>query len=1080
MRIAQAFGLLLLAGAAGGGDGAPEEQPTPRGAAVAVVEASRGGDAQALRTLAAADRPDPWLVADELCSMGEIDAATAFAAAAVSAAAVPKALEALPAYVASRRGSGPRDGERNSLRDAEAALARGDAGAALGLLETAGEGADDVLLVQIQFARGHALRTSGQPDASAAAFDLGARVAVRLGWLTEAARGFHECGKSTIRSDPRKTLKAWSERMAIDGALGRRQGVATGLHDIGMLHRWLGDLPRALEFQTRALRAYEELQDRRGVAMSHAEIASIRSDMGEFREAMDLYRESLSIFEALGDKDGAAMALGNLGLVLAQVGECRKALAQLERAQRVHEEVGDEGAISGGLVNLGSTYLRLGDYRKALEHYEAGREIATRIGHRRWLMNALMGIGLVQRHKGAFAEAIANQKSLLAMQEQSGDRRGASGTLVNLGTTHACIGASEEARAYLERGLRLKREIGDKEGVAIALGNLASLYERAGDSARAIESRQEALSTYESIGSRDGVARELGNIASFLAKRGEAGRALEYYGRCLALFEESGNCAGVAQALRNIGEAQRRAGDPAKALETLERSRSMAAEIGALDVEVRSMQEIATVRLSQRDARGAADLLRDCVERLPLLVGRLGDEQGAQARDLWAAILEQGILAGLALDDPEELSFFLESGRAGALLEALGGRDAIQDAPIPEELRRAEVDARDALRRAQEGLTRAIGTGRRDAIAGARDGLDAARRSLLGVVTDIQRTSKAVADVAYPHAAKLREIAANLSDGEALVSYGFAGESAAALVVTPKGSRIVRLAGTPEIEAAVRALAPHDPAQDPSAPLAALRRLLVEPLGLDPATKRLLVSPAGALSAVPMCALAGGVDVVYVASGTTHGVLLDEKERRGTQVLALGDPDYAKGAAPRGGRLAPLPGTREEAKAVGDVVLLGADATPARLLAAVAGHPRWRAIHLACHGLLDAERPMLSSLALADGALSMHDVLRSSFPGDLVVLSACETGRGKVYRAEGILGLNRAFMLAGAPRVVVSLWKVDDEATRALMVKFYELWKEGGAETATALRKAQEFVASHEAWRHPFYWAAWQLWGLAD
>jgi len=80
--------------------------------------------------------------------------------------------------------------------------------------------------------------------------------------------------------------------------------------------------------------------------------------------------------------------------------------------------------------------------------------------------------------------------------------------------------------------------------------------------------------------------------------------------------------------------------------------------------------------------------------------------------------------------------------------------------------------------------------------------------------------------------------------------------------------------------------------------------------------------------------------------------------------------------------------------------------------------------------------------------------------------------------------MTRAFMFAGAPRVIVSRWKVDDEATRALMVKFYELWnpKDGakGLPTVTALKKAQEYVASHEKWRHPYFWAAWQLWGLPD
>ena len=157
-------------------------------------------------------------------------------------------------------------------------------------------------------------------------------------------------------------------------------------------------------------------------------------------------------------------------------------------------------------------------------------------------------------------------------------------------------------------------------------------------------------------------------------------------------------------------------------------------------------------------------------------------------------------------------------------------------------------------------------------------------------------------------------------------------------------------------------------------------------------------------------------------------------------------------------------------------------------------------MHLACHGLVDPENPERSALALtadgkSDGFLTALEIVDMKIPADLVVMSACETGKGKIYRTEGIVGLTRAFMFAGGPRVICSLWKVDDAATQALMVKFYELWNprpagadpvrsEGserkGLGAAAALKKAQAFVRSHERWAHPYYWAAWVLWGLHD
>ena len=152
---------------------------------------------------------------------------------------------------------------------------------------------------------------------------------------------------------------------------------------------------------------------------------------------------------------------------------------------------------------------------------------------------------------------------------------------------------------------------------------------------------------------------------------------------------------------------------------------------------------------------------------------------------------------------------------------------------------------------------------------------------------------------------------------------------------------------------------------------------------------------------------------------------------------------------------------------------------------------------------------MLSSLALSrtgedDGFLTALEILRMRIPADLAVLSASDTARGKIVRGEGIVGLTRAFMFAGAPRVICSLWKVDDEATKALMVKFYEFWnpqaKPGeperpkgveradrqGLGAAAALKKAQAYVRDlkdkdgKQKWKHPYYWAAWVLWGLPE
>ncbi|MHC4731339.1 MAG: CHAT domain-containing protein, partial [Planctomycetota bacterium] len=616
--------------------------------------------------------------------------------------------------------------------------------------------------------------------------------------------------------------------------------------------------------------------------------------------------------------------------------------------------------------------------------------------------------------------------------------------------------------------LKLKEELGDRVGEAATLGNLGVIWFTLGDHAKALSLLERARKRMEELGDRAGVARALGNLGILHDSLGDYTKALSFQERALKLAEEIGSSRTVVQDLSCLAGIHLARGEPDKAVATAKRA----------------------------------------VERMALLAGGLAEEQGASLRGQVASVFDLGTAAAARLEDAAESGFFLESGRAGTLLESLGGRDKLRAASLPEDLRREEAEARAAEAAARKLYLRALDLGEIEELQRRRRDFDAAREVRKAVIEKIQREEKATANLLYPKADSLAEIQVSLREGEALVLYALLRMEPLALVVTTKKARIVRLAVHDEIAAAcgairagvrsgaTRGMVLKEEKSTAGLPDAVmkLRQLVVEPLALGRDVKRLLVSPHGALSYVPFALLVGDREVVHVPSGTTYRLLTGERGLRGEGVLGLGDPDYetkvdataeAVYRAGRRGAQAPLPGTRAEVNALADVKLLGKDATEAGLQKALGQRTRWHAVHFACHGLVDPERPTLSSLALTadanhDGFLTALEVFRMKIPADLVVLSACETGKGKVVKGEGIVGMTRAFMFAGAPRVIVSLWKVDDEATRALMVKFYELWKPGKKATATALKKAQEFVASHERWKHPYYWAAWQLWGLPD
>lgn len=324
-----------------------------------------------------------------------------------------------------------------------------------------------------------------------------------------------------------------------------------------------------------------------------------------------------------------------------------------------------------------------------------------------------------------------------------------------------------------------------------------------------------------------------------------------------------------------------------------------------------------------------------------------------------------------------------------------------------------------------------------------------------------------------------------LGPDETLVEYYYHRDDAYAFVLTREDVAAVRLDGAGlagEVAALRRAL--EDPDSTTSLELARrVYRRLVAPLEDRLATKTLLVVPHGILHYVPFAALHDGrgylldrFGVRYVPSASVLPYLVRRKAPPARRLLALGDPDV-------GDARYDLKFAEAEVQAVATTftdarVLVRKEATKEAFarLAEGASH-----IHFAGHGRFDSDDPLASGLMLAgarpgDGFLSLGELYSLQLDADLVTLSACETGLGKIQNGDDVVGLARGFLYAGARTIVASLWRVDDQATSYLMARFYE-----NLETRNkrdALRAAQ--LATKDRYPHPFFWAAFELTGLAD
>jgi CHAT domain-containing protein/tetratricopeptide (TPR) repeat protein len=720
---------------------------------------------------------------------------------------------------------------------------------------------------------------------------------------------------------------------------------------------------------------------------------------------------------------------------------------------------GSKAGAAGTLLSFGNVYLSLGDYAKALSTYERAREQLQALGDMAGAARALGNIGNVNRSLGDFVGALAIYMRTLAQLEA----------------------------------------LGDKRGVARTLGNISGVYGDLGDYPKALESHQRALAQMHFLGDKAAASKALGNIGIIHHKLGDYAKALSTFEQALEQMQALGDRSGAAELLGLIGDVQAELGDYANARRSYERSVSAARSLRAKPLLIAALRGVARLHLEANKPSRAIAAAHQAVSEVESLLGGLGEEHGATARAQYALLFGIGALAAVREGDVAEVFTFLESGRAGALLDSLDKRQALRwkEQSLSPELRRLDLEARTAEREARNSYDLALERGTRKDARTAAEVLDKASEAVLAIAGRIQRELKQQAGLFYPRVKSLYDIQDALEKDQALVLYGLCLDEALALVLRQDGERIVSLGKVVDVEAACAVLEASDSDVELAKALASLKAMLVDPLKLADDVKHVLVSPEGPLCYLPLGALFAQT-VTMTPSGTTHALLLSEERARGAGILALGAPDYsgisegAKSIYYRGRKLSPLPATRKEVETIGTYTLLGEKASEAGLRHALPSAKRWRAVHFACHGLVDVERPMLSSLALSrtgedDGFLTALEILRMRVPADLAVLSGSDTARGKIVKGEGIVGLTRAFMFAGAPRVICSLWKVDDEATQALMIKFYELWnpKEGkGLGAAEALQKAQAYVREYrdesgkQKWKHPYYWAAWVLWGL--
>ncbi len=914
--------------------------------------------------------------------------------------------------------------------------------------------------------------------------------------------GSRLCDKGVAPS-ARQAAETYVRAAGLWRRLDDARGEMRAISGLGQSYVLLGNAPAALGAFNEALASAREAACPQCEAEVLAGLGVCHDQLGRKRAAIEFYEESLPLWRASGIRSGQATLLHDLSLVHDNLGEKRIALSGYREALSLCRAAKDRTGEAMVLTALGKVADDLGDYQRALDSYEDALKLATELGNVRGQAVILTNIAIVYSRLGAPEKALRFCEQALPLRQRVGDPRGVAATLTAMGKAHFELHQTQDAIDLYERALALSRGASDLRGEAVALSRLASAYEATDrlDEAlrthgRAAELRKKTEDTLLESGS----LVRLGDVEMRL---GDLDAAREHLARSLELARGNGDRAQQTDTLTSLGDLARRRGDFESARSTLEQAISLSDE-----TRTRVTSPELRASYSARERR-AHELLVDTLMTL-------------HARN------PSGSFDRLAFD-------VVEHGRARSLLEILSASDAQAPAHVDEPLFERRRSLRELLaakldRRIRMASSRAS----QGDLADATSEVERLETELDRVDAHIRASDPAYASLVGGKSPGLPELQQELLDDDTLLlEYSLGSERGFVWAMTKSSVSVREIPSRQRIEEAARdaykRLASHTRADEA---LKRLADLVLRPVGIEVWKKRIVIVADGALQYVPFAALPDpssgrslivNHEEVSLPSASVLSVLRKEGASRRSPSATLAvfaDPvfsvDDARVAvaqvASRGfsatfpepsaaavssssegeARLPRLPFTRREAERILALVppsqrkqALDFDASRAAAMAADVGE--YRFVHFATHGFLDDRSPQLSGLVLSlvdrngiaqPGLLAASDIFALRLSADLVVLSGCQTALGKDVRGEGLVGLTRAFMYAGAPRVVSSLWKVDDVATAELMGRFYSaMLGPKKLRPAAALRAAQNALRSEPRWRSPYYWAGFVLQG---
>ena len=748
--------------------------------------------------------------------------------------------------------------------------------------------------------------------------------------------------------------------------------------------------------------------------------------LGDFKQVIEYQKQRLSNALEVGDRAREGRAYCSLGNACQSLGDFKQGIKYHNQHLSIAKELGDRAGEGAAYGNLGNSYQRLGDFKQAIKYHMQHLSIAKELGDRAGEGRAYGNLGIPYGNLGDFKQAINYHIHHLSIAKELGDRAGEGAAYCNLANAFDSLGDFKQAIEYQEQRRSMAKELGDRAGEGAAYGNLGNAYQSLGDFTQAMKYHNQHLSITKELGDRAGEGAAYGNLGNAYQTLGDFKQAVKYHNQHLSIAKTLGDMTGEGTACYSLGRDFELSGALQEALSYYRSSVKLFNDTRAL------LQSEDNWKISFRNAH------HDAYTALWRTLSR------QKKTDEALCVAEQG--RAQALVDLMKLQYDSELSMFGSLqdkvtITGVSSDISTQTVFLALESTKIHFWVLNKEKRVQFILKEIRGE---DAITF----LERLRNNVLKEHNIVGRVTCEI------HS--LDELRSKSPTRK------FVQETVERLPFNNKSLRLF-----------------HDCVIAPIAHLLEGDELIIVPDG------PLCLAPYAAFLDDKCRYLSQSFRIRIVPSLTSLRLISNSAQdfHQSSGALLVGDPCVEEITNKQGERsLQPLPYARQEVTMIGEMLgvapLTGKEATKDEVLRRIGSAAL---VHIAAHGDVKG-----GGIALAPNhsgtskileekhfILKASDVQAAKLRARLVVLSCCHSAQGTVT-PEGVVGIARAFLGAGARSVLVSLWAIDDEATLEFMKCFYHHLARG-CSASVALNRGMEYLRESEKFNAVKFWAPFTL-----